>query len=316
VRLASADGRRTIDIDAPTGKDSQFHFHVPKPDWGIIEGRIGYLNLRNSAGRVQTAIMETMPKLNSTEGLILDLRGNHGGEGSGLLKIVASYLVSTAEPRVVVGQVVRWKDARKTDWMLATPLELDGLKDEARAGVSGLSDPGRKSLEEFLARVKPKWQPPAHRPTVTEGVLLARREAEPAIFPYNSPLFPKDTYYYDKPVVVLYDHRCFSAAELFLASMRRLPNVTLVGTPTTTSGGGSPASFTLDNSGLTIFVSATAFVRADGRLIDGIGIEPDVTAEPDVDYYLGAADRMLDKAVEVVDQNIVAHSRAGEPGRQ
>lgn len=308
VRLASADGRAEIDVDAPTGKDAQFHFHASKPDWEIIGDRIGYLNLRNSAGRVQTTVMETMPRLRTTKGLVLDLRGNPGGHGSGLLQIVASYLVPTAEPRVVVGQVVRWKDARKIDWMLGTPLDLEGLNDEAQAGVRGLSDPGRKLLEEFLARVKPKWQPPAHRATVNEGVMLVRPEAERAIFPYSSPLFPTDTYYYDQAVVVLYDHRCFSAAELLLASLRQLPNVTLVGTPNTAAGGGAPASFTLDNSGLTFFVASTAFVRADGRLIDGIGIEPDVRVEPDVDYYLGTADRMLDNAIKVLNEKIAARS--------
>jgi hypothetical protein len=302
VRLVSEDGMDKIDIDAPTFSGGHPHYNVPKPEWEILAGEIGYLSLINPAADGTALIIATMPKMRSTKGLVLDLRGNTGGGGTEFLKFMASYLVSPQQPRVVVGQFVRWKDSRKTGWMDGTPLSLDGLDEEARAAVEGLTEQGRATLSEVLAHHRSAWKPPAHRETATACLLLARPEAEPAIFPYNHPKFPKDTYYYNKPVVVLFDHRCFSAGEIFLAGVRCLPNVTLIGSPITACGGGSTNTFYLANSGLRVCVTDMVFVPANGQLIDGIGLQPDIVAEPEMGYYLGTSDRMLEKAIGVLKE--------------
>lgn len=299
VRLVSQNGADKIDLDA-TFTGAYSHLNVPKPDWEILDGNIGYLSLPTPAGDVTAMIVAIMPKLRSTKGLVLDLRGNQGGAGTENLRFMASYLVSPNQPHVVAGQFVRWKDARKTGWMNGTFLDLDGLDDESRASSRGLTDHGRAALSEFATQHPLAWKPPTHRETATAYLLLSRLEAEPAIYPYNQALFPQDTYYYDKPVVVLFDHRCFSAGEIFVAGMRSLPNVTLIGTPTTACGGGATGSFTLANSRLNVWLTNMVYASADGQLLDGIGIRPDIVATPEVGYYLGTSDRMLDKAIEVL----------------
>jgi hypothetical protein len=300
IRLVSEDGTDKIDIDAPTFSGGYAHFQVPKPEWEILAGNIGYLSLPHPSGEATKMIIDTMPKLRSTRGLILDLRNNEGGLVAENLKFMASYLVPPQQPHIVAGQFVRWKDRQKTGWMAGTFLDLDGLDEQSRAASQGLTEQGKDALKQFAAHWQSAWKPPTHRATATSYLLLTRAEAEPAIYPFNHPKFPKDTYYYDKPIVVLLDHRCFSAGEIFLAGMRSLPNVTLMGTSTTACGGGTTTTYRLANSGLEVFLTGMVFVTADGQLLDEVGIRPDIVVEPEVGYYLGTSDQMLDKAVEFI----------------
>lgn len=63
---------------------------------------------------------------------------------------------------------------------------------------------------------------------------------EPKLIPYHSGQFRK-TYAYEGRVF-LYDHHRVSSAELFVAAIKTLPDVTLVGTATMVAGGGSRSS--------------------------------------------------------------------------
>ena len=133
--------------------------------------------------------------------------------------------------------------------------------------------------------------------------MLARPEAEPDLYPYNLENFPRDAiYHYDKQVVVLFDNRAFSAAELILAGLAELQGVTLIGTRTTAGGGGSPAEFLLTNTGLEFQVCNRVFLRRDGHLIDGCGVRPDICIEPEPEYFLGQEDRMLKRAVKFLSE--------------
>jgi C-terminal processing protease CtpA/Prc len=51
-----------------------------------------------------------------------------------------------------------------------------------------------------------------------------------------------------------------------------------------------------------VSLTGMVFVTADGQLIDGMGIRPDIIAEPEVGYYLGTSDQMLDKAIAVLKE--------------
>ncbi len=292
VRLASPDGKDEVEIDAPTNSHQRWHFAVPKPDWRILEGNIGYLWVQDPASGGAETIVRGMPELRKTRGLVIDLRDNVGGAGLDTLQLICDYLLPPERPRIAIGQIIHWRGDR---WHTNTG--------EVSANTVGLSAEGRRFLAAFEQRFERKWQPPKGRATEPRTVFLARAEAEPDLFPYKIDRWPK-AYTYTAPVVVLFNHRCFSAAEIFLAGIRRLPGVTLVGSAGTAGGGGSPEFFRLRHSRLDVILSATAFVRSDGTLIDGRGIVPDVVVEPDADSYLSGPDRMLERAVDVLEEKI------------
>jgi len=217
VRLATPDGKTEVEIDAPTNPYQQWHFAIPKPEWRVIEGNIGYLWIDNPASGGAETIIRAMPKLRDTRGLIIDLRDNGGGAGLDTLQLIAAYLLPPDRPRLAIGQIVHWQGARQSNNTA-----------EVSSDSVGLSPEGRQFLVAFQEKFKRAWQPTSGRATESRTVFLARSEAEPNLFPYNIPQWPK-AYPYTAPVVVLFDHRCFSAAEIFLAGIREVADVTLVG---------------------------------------------------------------------------------------
>lgn len=103
-------------------------------------------------------------------------------------------------------------------------------------------------------------------------------------------------YHYAKPVVVLMNGKSFSATDIFLAGLKGLRNVTLLGTP---SAGGSAYTqeVPLGDTSLLLRIGSIVSVQADGRLFDGHGITPDVVIEPVAEYYIGGTDTALQAAV-------------------
>jgi hypothetical protein len=300
VELTTADKSNRVTLNLESGvTPSSVHLHVPKPDWRLVDNEYGYLWVRNPAASGSRVILEAMPQLRSTKGLVIDLRSNDGGSGVETLQLMAAHLLPPQRARRVVGSMVQWSPwiERETDSSFS-------------ASDQRVSEAGRKLIADHQERFRPKWQPPTHRVMEWRHMLLARPEAEPDIYPFNVPEFPKEQFYhYSSPVVVLMDHRNFSAGELFLAGIRGLDNVTLVGSPTTAAGGTSPAVFQLEKSGLEFMIGANhSFVSLNGDFIDGKGIEPDVVVHPDVDYYLGVRDRALEKAVETLKKKAAARN--------
>ncbi len=101
-----------------------------------------------------------------------------------------------------------------------------------------------------------------------------------------------------KPVVVLTDHRTFSAAEEFVLAMRLFPHVTIVG-DTTGGGSGNPILRELPN-GWTFRLSSWIAADPDNNTYEGIGLVPDVTvlnqlpsSPDDTDYVLLEALRII-----------------------
>jgi hypothetical protein len=112
----------------------------------------------------------------------------------------------------------------------------------------------------------------------------------------NFYLDPQGEVQFTKPVVVLMSRCTFSAAEIFVSAMRVFPNVTLVG-DTTTGGIGNPVYRELPN-GWSYRLSTSIGALADGSIIDGKGIVPDVTIIPlKTDT---TTDIMLEKAIGVI----------------
>jgi hypothetical protein len=290
VKLASTDGKSEVEFSAPVARDRRHAFQVPRPAESrlVDDEDFGYLWLGDCLGLGVKTFLQEWPKLQKTKGLILDLRDNEGGMLQ-LLDEVAARLLPTDRPRKAVGTWVNPKGDRHTF--------SGGL--EVTPDTHGLSAAGRAVVTDFKKWFKPAWRPPKGRETESRIHLLARFDAESGLRG-NDPGRPK-TPGYDKPVVVLFNHRTFSAAEIFAASLRRLDNVTLVGTATTAGGGGTESwRAPLKHSRLRLILASGVYLRADGTLIDGRGVAPDIVVEPDADTYIGGRDRMLDKAIEAL----------------
>lgn len=98
-----------------------------------------------------------------------------------------------------------------------------------------------------------------------------------------------------RPVAVLTNRSCFSAANDFVAVMKRLPQVTVIGART---GGGGGMPFTYDlPAGWTVRMSVAPSFDVDMNSIEG-GIDPSegcAVSSPDIELSRGI-DRILDFA--------------------
>lgn len=100
-----------------------------------------------------------------------------------------------------------------------------------------------------------------------------------------------------KPVVVLTNRSCYSAANAFAQTMRNLPTVTLVG-DWTGGGGGIPATTVLAN-GWTLRVSHTQFESLLGDNLED-GVPPDVRVDLDPDDAEAGLDSILEAAFDLL----------------
>ena len=88
---------------------------------------------------------------------------------------------------------------------------------------------------------------------------------------------PREGATYTKPVVCLIGPTCVSSGEGFALMMDALPHVTLVGKPTR-GASGNPQPVELPD-GTTVWFSRWVAMRADGTVLEGEGVKPDVEVE-------------------------------------
>ena len=135
---------------------------------------------------------------------------------------------------------------------------------------------------------------------VTEPVVYARRSTrsgpEPTDFtaPRDSILTPREGVHYGGPVAVLTGPVCMSSGEGMLLALKAWPRVTLIGQPTR-GASANPKPLALPN-GVTVWIPSWVAMDADGTILEGVGIQPDVTVE-----FRGKGDPILAKAIELLE---------------
>ncbi|MDO4695836.1 S41 family peptidase [Porphyromonas sp.] len=102
----------------------------------------------------------------------------------------------------------------------------------------------------------------------------------------------------DKPVVILQDRGCYSAANDFLSKVRVAKNVVRIGLPSG-GGGGLPAVSELPN-GWRVRYSAVRGYDRDTVSLEG-GVDPDIYVANEIfDVDPDAPDRIMGKAIEYI----------------
>lgn len=276
IALAAADGtRRTLTL--PVAHSSPRQDAWPRSGSRLLDGNVGYLRLPNmdETASVQE-ITQWMPRFRETAGLVVDVRDNTGGERDAL-RLLYSYLADPDDPpRVVNVAAYRLHPAYKKDHLAQHHFMY-------RADAEVWTAEERRAIAALAKTFRPEWPPPKGQFSDWHYMVLRRFEDPPI-------------YHYDRAVIVLMNARCFSATDVFLAGLKGMRNVTLLGTP---SAGGSAfgQEVSLGATPLRVRIGSMASFQTDGSLFDGHGVRPDVVAEPMPEYQIGGPDTVLAAAV-------------------
>jgi carboxyl-terminal processing protease len=111
---------------------------------------------------------------------------------------------------------------------------------------------------------------------------------------------PRGTWQFTRPVVILSGRGGFSATESFVAAMRTLPQVTVIG-DTTGGASGNPATFALGN-GWRFTVPRWLEFGPDKRPIEGRGVPPHLAMAWDPTNYDSTRDPLIDAAVGLLGE--------------
>jgi serine/threonine protein kinase len=246
----------------------------------VLENNIGYLRIPSMDSKAAEEIRKWMPKFSETHGLIVDVRNNGGGTREALIELARHLIPPSSEPRV----------ANVCKYRLHERHEIDHLESRFayRADSPKFGEPERAAIAKLAESFVPEWEPAIDEFSEWHYLVLSSNKNQTGQF-------------YDKPVVILMNEKCFSATDIFLGAFKGWENVTLVGQP---SGGGSAKSerFTLPNSDCRIRCASMASFQPNGKLYDGNGVQPDALVEPTPAYFLnGGKDPFMTAAMRLLN---------------
>ncbi len=288
VVLASEDGKRRktvqVEVDTKESEKSRIAQSLGPSRW-LEGGQVGYLRIASMNLDAVKEIETWMPTFRNAKALIVDVRNNGGGSRDALLRLY-SYLAAPTDPsRVINAAVYRLSDQFPEDHLSKRYMY--------RENDPHWNPAERAAIAQFKQTFKPQWTPPAGEFSDWHYLALSREDA-PGV------------YHFDKPVVVLSNERIFSAADIFMAGMDSLPNVTIMGVP---SGGGSArvASTSLQDGATELKIGSMISYQVDGRLFDGVGVPVDIRVDPVPAFYLEygkARDNQLEAAETFLQKKV------------
>lgn len=269
------DAKRTKAIELEVRERPPTYGVWPKSSSGIKDGKVGYLRLVDMDAEDSVREIETwMPQFDQTIGLVIDVRDNGGGARDALLKLHSLLSPKGDPPRVINCAAYRLCAGRDEDHLARRYMY--------RASDSRWSAAEKKAITAFSKSFRPQWTLPSGEFSEWHYLVLTR---DPDVKPYG------------KPVIVLSNAKCFSATDIFLAGMKEIPNVTLLGEP---SGGGSAMVEKIELRGTpySVVLGSMASFQVDGQLFDGVGVKPDVRVDPLPEYFVGGRDVALEEAIK------------------
>ncbi|MDE7443607.1 MAG: S41 family peptidase [Muribaculaceae bacterium] len=104
---------------------------------------------------------------------------------------------------------------------------------------------------------------------------------------------------YDKPIVLLVNSTTFSSAENFCISFKGAKRGKIIGTPT---GGSTGNPIFIDlGGGISCGICTKYEFDVEGNDFIGVGIQPDIVVEEDVDLFMKDEDNVVEKALNIIE---------------
>lgn len=245
-----------------------------------IKDKIAYIQIPAMVGKEEAPLL--FEKINSfmksiqndSKALIIDVRSNGGGTRD-ITYEFAKYFVHPDSIFVV--------NATKQRGPIPLPKDyIESLHRRNLFSFSELDKQEQKIITEFLKTFKPMYE------------LDNKKYSDYYFGLLNGKKLAKQSFYYNKPIYILANEKSFSAASVFVAIFKNIPNVKIVGVNTDGSSGNSER-FELPNSEIRIKLSTMVSFQKDGKILDGIGTEPDIQIERDINQILWKSDAQLEK---------------------
>lgn len=265
-------------------KEEQYNDKAILAKFFKIENNIGYIQIadmleKENAPGFFDYLNNFMISAKQSTALIIDVRDNGGGTRD-IVQELAGYFIHPDSTYVVNVTQQRGK------------LPLD---EEAREGLHSrflFSKNEFDSIEQaIVARFMNSFKPIYN--------LDKSRFSEFYYHVLNVQKITKGKYHYDKPVYILANERTFSAASILVSVFKDLPNIKVVGVNTDGSSGNSER-FELPNSKLRGKISTMVSYQKNGKILDGIGTEPDILIERNMDQIFMKEDFQLKKLLEII----------------
>jgi len=273
VRLGSdSRGRRTVRRAFQVSRDFPEYGTWPPTTSQLLPANIGYLRLSAMNDVASEEIASCMPRFLGTRALIIDVRGNKGGRRRPTLELL-SYLVTSP---LVGTAAVHCLDA-------AFPEDHLTERSMYRADWDGWSPSQREAIERFREGFEPDPRPPSG---FSEWHYFVAPQA-----------VRSETY--DRQVFVLADAHCFSATDVFLATLKQRHDVVILGQPSS-GGSGYAKTYQLTESGMKLRLSSMLSYQPPGHLFDGHGVTPGKFLQPTPEFFTsGDRDRLLEEAISL-----------------
>lgn len=260
----------------------------------ILNDDIGYLamnKLMDADSSFISSLHLAMKKFEQTAGLIIDIRGNGGGYRDPLRALLPyfireSKIVNVGQYRIDQEEDFHPRNGYLMNRYMYPRSYTPGILDSEDVYLD--KDEFINATDTFMKAFKP-------------SVHLDRTKYSEFHFMVVSPARDRGQYYYDKPVIVLVDEACFSAADIFAAGIRQGDDVRLLGN-TTGGGSGYAKSKILPHSKIKVRLSRMFSFQADGSLYDGHGVIPDIHHEYILDDKIGITDSQLQKAISLLKE--------------
>lgn len=217
--------------------------------------------------------------LTNSKALIVDVRGNGGGTRD-LTYELAKYLVHPDSIYVV----------NTTKQRAPLPLQKEireSLHSRNLYSFSELDAREQRSAARFLKTFKPMY------------ALDDKKYSEYYFGLFNGKKLSEQSFFYNKPVYILANEKSFSAASVLVAAFKGIPHINIAGITTDGSSGNSDR-FELPNSNLRIRISTMISFQKDGKILDGVGTEPDIKIERDLQQVLWRSDTQLEKLKSII----------------
>lgn len=249
----------------------------------IIDNNIGYINIPqmfhySEIKGYKEFLNTTIQEYSTTDALIIDIRDNPGG-GREILQTIASYIVKPYQSPWVAN--VAYLRTEKT-----TESEIESMNGRYLFSYDSkhLSKNDRKAITEFNKTFK------------IESDFDKSKFSEPYYMVLHN-----GNVTYTKPVYILVNERCFSAATVFTTAFKGLANIKIVGVTTDGSSGNSRKTY-LKNSNIRVKVSTMISIQRNGKTLDGNGTEPDIYIPVEEKQILTGEDIQLKKLVAIINK--------------